>query len=67
MGSASEQKTVSVRIDEDLVEEVDRAIIQAKADGEIPMDYSRSDAVRHLFELAAEDTSLLYKSADNEE
>lgn len=54
------EKTVSVRVDADLVERVDRQILEAKADNKLPMDYSRSDAIRQFLERVAEDPSILY-------
>jgi len=56
-----EEKSVSVRVDAELVEKVDRRILEAKADNKLPMDYSRSDAIREFFERVAEDPSTLYK------
>ena len=57
-------KTISIRVDEELVDEFDRVIVQAKADGELPMDYNRSEAVRDFFSAVSEDPEVIFEVTD---
>jgi len=54
-----ETKQVTVRVDTSTVDDVDDAILRAKADGKLPRDYSRSDALRDVMEQLSEDLELL--------
>ena len=67
MASAEDEKLVSVRVDKNLVDEVDHAILQAKANGDLPMDFSRSDAIRDFLERVADDSSILYMEESSDE
>lgn len=40
--------TVTFKMDREQIEEFDDLILQARASGEIPKDYSRSDVLRNL-------------------
>jgi len=62
----SEEKTISVRMNEDLVDQFDRAVVQAKADGNLPMDYNRSEAVRDFFKEVADNPDLLLEFVDQD-
>jgi len=62
MSTAKDKKSVSVRVDSELIDEVDHAILQAKANGDLPMDFSRSDAIRQFLERVSDDPSILYDS-----
>jgi len=66
MSAGEDEKQISVRVDVELVNDVDRQILEAKASGELPMSYTRSDAVREFFERVAEDRSELLNDGDEE-
>lgn len=66
MSDSGDEKTVSVRIDRELVDDVDRTLHQLKADGDIPLDYSRSDIVREFFRRFTEDPSMLQRNDADE-
>jgi len=52
---SSEKTMLSVRIEQDTVDRLDKAIIQAKADGDLPFDTSRAGLVRQrIYELVEE-------------
>lgn len=57
-GSDDEKKNISVRVDKKKVDEFDRAIKKAQIEGDLPMDFSRADALRRLMQEGIEDPSL---------
>ncbi|ELZ94898.1 hypothetical protein C440_07477 [Haloferax mucosum ATCC BAA-1512] len=56
-GSGS--RNISLKVGDDFVKNFDRAIKRGQLNGELPMDMSRSEAIRRLMKLAIEDPSLL--------
>ncbi|TVT89079.1 ribbon-helix-helix domain-containing protein [Haloferax volcanii] len=56
-GSGS--RNISLKVGDDFVEDFDRAIKRGQLNGQLPMDMSRSEAIRRLMKLAIEDPSLL--------
>jgi len=67
MSVGKDEKQISVRVDAELVDEVDRAILEAKANQNLPMDFTRSDAVRDFLERVADDPAVLYEDSDEDE
>jgi len=57
------KKNISVRVAEQKVDELDRAIKKAQIEGKLPMDYSRADALRHLIDSAIEDPDILVEES----
>jgi len=45
MATSDQTKQVNVRANVDLVDKIDRTLLQARAEGHLPMDYNRSDAL----------------------
>jgi len=66
-GEGSDTKQISVRTDESLVDAFDRVILEAKVDGDLSMDYNRSDALRDFMEATVEDADVLLDLVDVEE
>ena len=66
-GEGSDTKQISVRTDESLVDAFDRVILEAKVDGDLSMDYNRSDALRDFMEATVEDADGLLDLVDVEE
>lgn len=64
---APEKTNFSVRVDTDLLNEVDRNMKKAQGNGDLPLDYNRSKAVRSFLRAAAEDPDVLVQFADPEE
>jgi len=58
---SEDKKSISVLVETELVDEVDQSILKAKAEGDLPMDFSRSDAIRQFLERVAEEPSILYE------
>jgi len=56
--SSEETKTVSAQVNKTFADEFDRALKRSQLDGDAPMDWNRSDAIRHLMQMAIEDPSL---------
>lgn len=54
-----EDRRVTVRADPELVDRVDRVLMQAKMNGTLPMSYSRSDAIRDMLRQLANDPEKL--------
>jgi hypothetical protein len=54
-----------VRADPDLVNDVDRALLDAKSEGNLPMNYNRSDALRDAMRLIVEDPSVLSEYSED--
>ena len=53
--SPNKDTRLSVRIEQDALDRLDKAIIQAKADGKLPFDTSRAELVRQrIYELIEE-------------
>jgi metal-responsive CopG/Arc/MetJ family transcriptional regulator len=52
-------KRVTIRASEDLVHRFDMAILEAKTQGKLPMNYNRSEAIRQMMHKIAEEPSLL--------
>jgi len=59
MATADDVTQVNVRTPSGLLNDVDRALLEARADGHLPMDYNRSDALRDLMRQLADDPSIL--------
>jgi len=59
MATSDGQKQVGARVDPKLVDRIDRALLEARANGHLPMDYNRSDALRDLMRQLADDPSIL--------
>ena len=59
MSTTKDTKQVTVRADPDLINDLDRALLEARADGHLPMNYNRSDALREAMRMIAEDPSIL--------
>jgi len=55
----SSTSSVSVKIDEEFLEEFDRELKKAQIEGKVKMDMSRSEAIRRLMRAGKEDMSLL--------
>ena len=49
---------VTARVNDDFLEEFDRALKTAQIEGKVPMDMTRAEAIRHLMATAIEDPSL---------
>lgn len=58
---SEDKKSISVLVETELVDEVDQSILKAKAEGDLPMDFSRSDAIRQFLQRVADDPSILYQ------
>lgn len=58
---SEDKKSISVLVETELVDEVDQSILKAKAEGDLPMDFSRSDAIRQFLQRVAENPSILYE------
>lgn len=58
-GSDRSIKSISVRVDDDMVDEFDMAIKKAQVNGDIPLDYTRSDVIREMIERTANDPDFL--------
>jgi antitoxin component of RelBE/YafQ-DinJ toxin-antitoxin module len=67
MSVGEDEKQISVRVDAELVDEVDHAILKAKANQDLPMDFTRSDAVRDFLERVADDPAILYEDREDDE
>jgi len=67
MSVGEDEKQISVRVDAELVDEVDRAILESKANQNLTMDFTRSDAVRDFLERVADDPAVLYEDSDEDE
>jgi len=65
MSTAKDTKQVTVRADPDLINDLDRALLEARADGKLPMNYNRSDALREMMRVVAEDPSILSDYSEN--
>lgn len=65
MSSDEGTTTVSTHVDQDFVEEFDRALKRAQIEGEISMDVSRAEALRRLMAAAIEDPALFSKSEES--
>jgi hypothetical protein len=59
MATTDERRHVTVRVAPELLNDVDRALLEARANGHLPMNYNRSDALRDLMRQVAEDPSVL--------
>lgn len=57
--SDDEDRTISFRVPQSLIDDFDRAIVEAQADGIIEINTSRSEALRILIRRTAEDPTLL--------
>lgn len=66
-GDGGGEKQVGVRVDESLVDAFDRVLLEAKVDGDLPMDYNRSDALRDFMEAAVENPDVLLDLVDVED
>ena len=65
MSSDEGTTTVSTHVNQDFVEEFDRALKRAQIEGEISMDVSRAEALRRLMAAAIEDPTLFSKSEES--
>ena len=54
---------VTARVNDDFLEEFDRAIKTAQIEGKVPMDMTRAEAIRKLMAATIENPSLI---SDNE-
>lgn len=52
-----ESTTVTARVNDEFLEEFDRALKKAQIEGKIPMDMTRAEAIRRLMDSAIEDPS----------
>jgi len=63
----NDRRQASVRADPSLLNDVDRALLEARASGHLPMDYNRSDALRDLMRQLADDPSILSDYSEDAE
>lgn len=59
MSASKDRVQASARVDPNLLDKLDQALLQARAEGRLPRNYSRSDALRDMMRMIAEDPSLL--------
>ncbi|ELZ87501.1 hypothetical protein C453_04084 [Haloferax elongans ATCC BAA-1513] len=64
-GGESGSRNISIKIGDDFVEDFDRAMKRGQLDGKLPMDMSRSEAIRRLMRKAIDDPSLLAEDEEN--
>lgn len=57
-GSDGDKKNISVRLEQEKIDELDRAIKKAQLEGDLPMNSSRSDVLRRLIKEGIENPSL---------
>ena len=50
--------TVTARVNDDFLEDFDRALKKAQIEGKVPMDMTRAEAIRQLMATAIDDPSL---------
>lgn len=48
MSTGKETKSISVRMDSEIVDKLDKTLIKMKAAGDVPMDFTRSDLIREV-------------------
>ena len=59
--------SVSAQVTQDLVDEFDLALKKAQIEGNVPMNVSRSQVIRGLLKIAAEDRELMSEAVDRGE
>ncbi|RDZ65866.1 hypothetical protein C5B90_05815 [Haloferax sp. Atlit-12N] len=59
-------RNISIKVDDDFVEDFDRALKQGQIEGDLPLDMSRSEAIRRLMRKAIDDPSLLAEEDKSE-
>ena len=52
-----ESTNVTARVNNDFLEDFDRALKKAQIEGEVPMDMTRAEAIRRLMASAIQDPS----------
>ncbi|WP_435074913.1 hypothetical protein [Halorubrum sp. HHNYT27] len=62
----AESTTVTARVNDEFLEEFDRALKKAQIEGKVPMDMTRAEAIRQLMASAIEDPSLISEQSGNE-
>ncbi|WP_126967189.1 hypothetical protein [Halomicrobium mukohataei] len=55
----SSRSSVSVKIDDEFLEEFDRELKKAQIEGKVKMDVSRSEAIRRLMKAGKDDMDLI--------
>lgn len=53
-----ESTNVTARVNDDFLDDFDRALKKAQIEGEVPMDMTRAEAIRQLMAAAIENPSL---------
>ena len=61
MATAADQNKINIaaRVDQELADELDRAILQAKVDEKLPPNASRAEVLRNLIRRGIENEDLL--------
>lgn len=62
-----EKRSIGIQVSNDFLEEFDLALKSAQIDGHVPLNMSRSAAIRRLMRAAINDPSLLAEDQDQEE
>jgi len=62
---SNDSRSISVRVDSDVLDEFDKSIKKAQLDNKIALDVNRSEAIRRLIIAGIDDTSL-FEETDSE-
>jgi len=63
MSTTEETRNVSVRMESEMIDRLDKKLIELKAAGDVPMDFTRSDLIREMLIDAEENPELIKEYA----